>query len=649
MLTLLLFPALPAASQSPPIVEYPFNGTFTDVRGGSTVTVHPDCPGDPCNTAAGTSFGTDAGGGFWQWSTTNARGGGFTVDVNRDLGHTYSVGVRFSFSELSSWRKIIDYKNRVDDTGFYLYNGQIEFYPKPRAETVYAPNEVLDLIAVRQGSSGSTAGTFTVYVIGEGGTVTKELEIDDPDGDSIPAALGGKSRLGFFHDDLDTSAEATPSGKVWSVKIWDRALTEAELKGALDNRVADLGLTKSASRTTAEISDLVTYTLTVTNAGPDAAPGVMVTDQLPSQVSFSSGTSGCSHANGKVTCSLGEIASGDSATAQVVVAVTAAGTVTNTAKVASAAADEAPGNNTASATFTATARETPTERLSGATRIETAILASETTFEDLAAQAVVLARADDFPDALAGGALAVTKNGPMLLNPTDALLDNVLAEIQRILPPGGPVYLLGGRAALSQAVEDQLTTAGFDVRRRSGADRYATAIAIAEELDPSALFLATGFNYPDALAAGAAAAEVGGALLLTADRSMHPATAAFIAANPTLPRYAAGGQAADADPTATPFAGADRYATALLIADEFFPEPVAVGIATGTGFADALAGVAHIGRRHGPMLLSAPTFLPMAVQGYLEVNADTIEAAFLYGGEKALSADVEAAVLAAID
>src|SRR5690606_27394922 len=133
------------------------------------------------------------------------------------------------------------------------------------------------------------------------------------------------------------------------------------------------------------------------------------------------------------------------------------------------------------------------------------------------------------------------------------------------------------------------------------------------------LFLATGFNYPDALAAGAAAAEVGGALLLTADRNMHPATAAFIAANPTLPRYAAGGQAADADPTATPFAGADRYATALLIADEFFPAPVSVGVATGTGFADALAGVAHIGRRHGPMLLSAPTSLPMAVQGYLEV------------------------------
>lgn len=646
---LLALPAVSASSTTAPIVEYAFDGSFADLRGNSTVTVHPDCPADPCNTAAGTGFGSDAAGSHWAWSTTNARGGGFTLDLDRDLGHTYSVGVRFRFAEVGpSWRKVIDYKNRVDDTGFYLYGGQVQFYPEDEGGPTYSANEVLDLIAVRQGSAGSDDGTFVVYAIGADGTVSKTLEVPT-DADSIPVVVDGGSRLGFFHDDTATSSEATTAGRVYSVKVWDRALTAAELEGALDDPAsADLSLTKTASPTSAEIGDLVTYTLDVRNSGPDPATGTTVVDKLPDGVVFSSATAGCDHDGGKVTCALGEMAAGGRSTVQVVVAVTAAGTLENTATVTSLAADPDQGDATDTATITTTVRQSPTERVAGSTRIETAIIGSRTTFEDEAAKAVVLARADTFPDALAGGALAVAKDGPLLLNPTDALLDEVLAEIARVLPDGGPVHLLGGPAALAPAVEDALARAGYAVERLAGADRYETAIEIAEALDPEVLFLATGLNYPDALAAGAAAAEVGGALLLTADRDMHPASAAFVAARPSLPRYAAGGQAAAADPAATSLAGEDRYGTALLVAEEFFPDPVAVGLATGTGFADALSGVAHIGRRHGPMLLSDPVTLTPSVRDHLRANADTIEAVFLYGGPAALSPEVEEAALDAL-
>jgi uncharacterized repeat protein (TIGR01451 family) len=408
---------------------------------------------------------------------------------------------------------------------------------------------------------------------------------------------------------------------------------------------ADLSVQIAVNQSTAQVGDLVTYTIVVTNLGPDAATGVTLTDGLPHEVAFSSvNDDQCDHSGGTLTCTLGSLAVGQPREIRLVVAVNAPGTVSNTVAVTSNMADPDGSNNSAGVTFTAESPEETTSRIAGTSRIETAIKSSQSTFADQTAAAVVLARANDFPDALAGAALAVDRDGPLLLNPTEGLLPEVKAEIERILPAGGTVFVLGGIGAISQAVEDGLVAAGFTVRRLSGADRFETAVRIAEELDPDVLFLATARNFPDALTAGAAAAEVNGALLLTEDREMNAASAAFIAANAALPRFAAGGQAAAADPDATPLVGADRYATALAVADQFFPQPVSIGLATGVDFPDALAGVAHIGRRHGPMLLSKPDELPDSVSAWIRDRADSIQIVFLFGGERALSAAVETQV-----
>jgi ell wall binding domain 2 (CWB2) len=73
-----------------------------------------------------------------------------------------------------------------------------------------------------------------------------------------------------------------------------------------------------------------------------------------------------------------------------------------------------------------------------------------------------------------------------------------------------------------------------------------------------------------------------------------------------------------------------------------------VGIASGVGFADALAGGTHAGILGGPLLLTAPDTLPPATHDYLvSVKADVGFAA-LYGGTNAISDGVDQQVRAAL-
>jgi len=148
-------------------------------------------------------------------------------------------------------------------------------------------------------------------------------------------------------------------------------------------------------------------------------------------------------------------------------------------------------------------------RLSGADRVATAVAVSRSAFPtDGSAAAVVLARADAFADALAGGPLAAAKKAPLLLTASGALDVAASAEIQRVLKPGDTVYLLGGKAALSDAIASAVSALGDVPARLAGTDRFGTALAIAEAMDdPPTVFEADGVSFPDAtgvsLASGA--------------------------------------------------------------------------------------------------------------------------------------------------
>ena len=111
----------------------------------------------------------------------------------------------------------------------------------------------------------------------------------------------------------------------------------------------DLALTKADRSDPVPLGQNITYDLAVVNNGDGPASGVTLSDPLPGTTTFvsasSSQGSGCSSDGTKVTCALGTLGPGASATATIVLSPTAQGTVTNTASVSSTEGDDDPSDD----------------------------------------------------------------------------------------------------------------------------------------------------------------------------------------------------------------------------------------------------------------------------------------------------------------
>ncbi|HVR37483.1 MAG TPA: hypothetical protein VMU84_00185 [Thermoanaerobaculia bacterium] len=124
---------------------------------------------------------------------------------------------------------------------------------------------------------------------------------------------------------------------------------------------ADVSVTKSGPASVVAGTD-ITYTVTVTNAGPSDAQTVSLTDSVPAETTFVSATQqtgpvfSCTTpapgaSTGTITCNIASLASGATATFQFVFHVipTAIGPISNTANVSSATTDPTPGNGNSTA------------------------------------------------------------------------------------------------------------------------------------------------------------------------------------------------------------------------------------------------------------------------------------------------------------
>ena len=324
---------------------------------------------------------------------------------------------------------------------------------------------------------------------------------------------------------------------------------------------------------------------------------------------------------------------------------------------------------------------------------------------------IIVARADDYPDALAAAPLADVLDAPVLLHPND-LIDNdsrpgytdlglhpaVKAEIERLANIGVQnktqvtVHLLGATQALSHAVENAIDDiSGVDVTlRHQGTNRFQTATSIAGvtanwyRVDSGAttpdinVYLTTGLDFPDALSAGAAAAENDGVVILTNgtgwDRDGFSRD--FLSARNTWINdgwfnrntsevFAVGGPsaaaAAGADGTtvAASYVGATRFETAAITAQATFNNPKNFAIVSGITFPDALVGGAFIANADGPLLLTNNDSLHPATADYLSDNGEGYDPVvpnvnsgdnvIVFGGGNSVSQNVSAQVKALLE
>jgi uncharacterized repeat protein (TIGR01451 family) len=192
-------------------------------------------------------------------------------------------------------------------------------------------------------------GTTTAY-----GAVSTSLNLPAEIGNFIVTATwtGLTPGTQFHYRFVATN----PDGKTVGA---DRVFRTA---GTAPAPTADLALAMAASPASVTVGGQITYSLTVTNAGPGTARLVAVDDTLPPGLVFvsASPTQGtCTNAS-PVHCDLGPIGIGGLATVTIVARATAAGTASNTANASTTTTDPTAGNNSATATTTVTALTTKT-------------------------------------------------------------------------------------------------------------------------------------------------------------------------------------------------------------------------------------------------------------------------------------------------
>jgi putative cell wall-binding protein len=186
----------------------------------------------------------------------------------------------------------------------------------------------------------------------------------------------------------------------------------------------------------------------------------------------------------------------------------------------------------------------PPVRLAGTTRYDTAVAIADALLDE-PPQTVYVATGEAFPDALAGGPAAARSGAPLLLVRPDSVPEAVQQYLARVRP--GSIVVLGGERAVSAAVERELGTYVTErVVRIAGGDRFATAAAIARVagFDGTQIVVATGMNFPDALAGTPLAIHQGAPIVLVGGEQIPRGTLEIVGQVQPGAMTILGGQAA---------------------------------------------------------------------------------------------------------
>jgi putative cell wall-binding protein len=299
----------------------------------------------------------------------------------------------------------------------------------------------------------------------------------------------------------------------------------------------------------------------------------------------------------------------------------------------------------------------------GPDRYATAVAASQQGWAAGTARTVIVASGENWPDALGAAALAGAVEGPVLLTPASALPGAVGAEIRRL--GATEAVVVGGERAVSPAVLAAIEAIGsVETTRIGGGDRYETSALVAREAvsrgtasarpADDAVFVATGRNFPDALAAAPIAYTHVRPILLTEPSELSEVASATISDLGCGRAVILGGTGAISSQVqgdlgdllgngknVSRIAGSDRYLTAIAVAAHAAQtcclKYEGAVLANGAGFADALAGGVMAGRLGAPLLITPGDRLHPGVAGLLSTERTSIGYVRCLGGASAVA------------
>jgi hypothetical protein len=211
--------------QGQTVLHYDFTNSLTEMNGaGPELTIL----GNP-----GTFVEDELGeiGEARKWVYRFEKNSGFQFDnaaAGNFLGEDYSIEIYFVFDELSSWKRVVDWKNRKSDYGAYVFNGRLNFYNIAMSdEAPIAVDEYTYYVITRDAETKEVK----VYTDAE-----IEINFTDNSGDAL---LDEDNVLNFFHDDLMVPNEASP-GAVAMVKIYNYTLDSTAIANNYDDLAGNL-------------------------------------------------------------------------------------------------------------------------------------------------------------------------------------------------------------------------------------------------------------------------------------------------------------------------------------------------------------------------------------------------------------------------
>ncbi|KPF44586.1 hypothetical protein IP87_20830 [beta proteobacterium AAP121] len=181
--------------------DYQLNGTLADALGGPSLVA----------ISAGGPNGTIGANGF-----SFPANSGLQLSNGLFNAADYSIEMEFSFDAVTSWRRILDFKNRTTDRGLYNFNSAIQFFPDTTGAGIFSPGGMVNIIITRDGATDA----FNIYA--DGVNILSRVDSGD---DAVFSTSGQLAR--FFVDDTQVPNEAS-AGFVDQIRFFDGALTSNE-------------------------------------------------------------------------------------------------------------------------------------------------------------------------------------------------------------------------------------------------------------------------------------------------------------------------------------------------------------------------------------------------------------------------------------